>query len=579
MTARRLCLVRLALVVLGLAWSLPAARRAAGAGPAPGEATPVLLVQSLWHDRNLRFEERDLARAEQLWNGGPAGLALLTPDGGATFRYAVPLAYPLAALPAYALLGVRGLPLLNAALYLALLAAALLARSGRDPAPPFGAGAGLLLAGTFFASAALPAAFRHGPEVFVTAGLFLPLFAWQRWRDDPTPGRRVLLLLAAAGAWLAAAALPWEPAALLALPIAADLLLGRRRRALLAFGAGALLAATLLLALQARFCRSPFPAHAEARRTYSESFPVAGATQGPTTGSSEATRPPTCPTTRELARTVVELLAGRHGGLLPAFPFALFALGLFAAELRSSPRDRRLLAGALALAALGALLARPESPGPGPWLGLLAPTLLLLPRRWSTGRALLLPYAAAGLWTAGLVLAGLGAPAALLHTAPYRLLPAELTRLRDQPGLAAQIWGGAVWLMPAETFWTAEQHPRGVWMRGAATSEVIVVAPRPLSDLRLWAWSLAETNVLTLDDGNEQVTVRFDTPGKRGGTPLTLHPKPVARSLDFLPGAPNEVFYRLTLTTTAGAVPARRDPQSADRRYLGVFLDFTGRGP
>jgi hypothetical protein len=594
MHPRRLPFACLALIALGLAWAVPAAWRAAGAGPEAGEATPLLVIQSLWYDHNLRFEAVDLARAERLWAGGPRqidGLALLSPDGGATFRYAVPLAWPLAALPVYAVLGARGLPLLNAALYLGLFAFAAAGLRGlrsRDVGGVSGPGT-LLLAGTFFASAALPAVFRHGPEVFVTAGVLLPLLAWRRWREGPAAGRAGLMLLAGAGAWLAAAALTWEPAVLLALPIAADLVLQRRRRELVAVAAGLLFAAAGLIALQARLCHNPFPLHDETRRTYAADFPVAGAAPTPlvatpptlSTGAAPAPPPIGTPAGPPVGRALLELVAGRHGGLLPAFPFALFALGLYLVELRSGPRDRsrQLLAGALVVAALWAALARPESPGPGPALGLLAPAFLLLPRG-TGGRSLLLPYAAAGLWTAGLVLVGLGAaPPALVHAAPYRLLAPELTRLRELPGLAAQAWGEAVWVVPEESFWTTEQHPRGVWVRGATISEVIVVTPRPLAALRVWVWSLSETNVLTVDTGGDEVTVRFDTPGKRAGTPLVLHPRPVARGLGFLPGAPEEAFYQFRITTTDGAVPARKDPQSGDTRFLGVFLDFTGRGP
>ncbi len=167
----------------------------------------------------------------------------------------------------------------------------------------------------------------------------------------------------------------------------------------------------------------------------------------------------------------------------------------------------------------------------------------------------------------------------MLHTAPLRALPLELTRLRELPGLSAQAWGEAVWVVPAEDFWTVEQHPNGVWMRGGARSEVVVVTPRPIPELRFRVWSLAADSALTVSSGDEQVTVRFDTEGKRSGAPIVLHPEPAATGLGFLPGAPEETFYRLTLETTGGAVPASLDPKSRDLRYLGVFLDFTGKGP
>ena len=114
-------------------------------------------------------------------------------------------------------------------------------------------------------------------------------------------------------------------------------------------------------------------------------------------------------------------------------------------------------------------------------------------------------------------------------------------------------------------------------MRGGTRSEVIVVSPKPLSRLAFTAYSLSAANVLTLDGNAGRLTVRFDTEGKRGGTPIDLPLAPVARDLGFFPTG-REIYYHFTLDTTAGLVPARVDPKSHDPRNLGVFLGFTG-GP
>jgi len=45
-----------------------------------------MMAQSLWHDHDLAWRAADLDRAGRLWEGGPAGLALFTDDGGKTFR-------------------------------------------------------------------------------------------------------------------------------------------------------------------------------------------------------------------------------------------------------------------------------------------------------------------------------------------------------------------------------------------------------------------------------------------------------------------------------------------------------------
>ena len=53
--------------------------------------------------------------------------------------------------------------------------------------------------------------------------------------------------------------------------------------------------------------------------------------------------------------------------------------------------------------------------------------------------------------------------------------------------------------------------------------------------------------------------------------------RPAAKDLGFF-SKTGERFYRFTLETTGGLVPARHDPQSRDTRDLGVFLDFTPWG-
>jgi hypothetical protein len=115
MRFRDLPLLAIAVPLLALAWSLSGLRAPL---PTCDEATPVMIVQSLWHDHDLVYAEADLRRAERVWDGGPAGLTLFTSDGGKTLRYGRPLAYPLAALPFYGILGLGGMALLNMALFL-----------------------------------------------------------------------------------------------------------------------------------------------------------------------------------------------------------------------------------------------------------------------------------------------------------------------------------------------------------------------------------------------------------------------------------------------------------------------------
>ncbi|HEX2224085.1 MAG TPA: hypothetical protein VHN15_07750, partial [Thermoanaerobaculia bacterium] len=107
MRFRLLPAVCLSLVLLGLAGTIYKIHFPPG--PIADEAAYVMMTQSLWHDRDLTYDHRDLFRAYQIWDQGPYGLILMTKDGGLTMSYGKPYAYSLAAVPFYALFGVQGL--------------------------------------------------------------------------------------------------------------------------------------------------------------------------------------------------------------------------------------------------------------------------------------------------------------------------------------------------------------------------------------------------------------------------------------------------------------------------------------
>ncbi|HSF40597.1 MAG TPA: hypothetical protein VLT87_12440, partial [Thermoanaerobaculia bacterium] len=385
----------LALVLLGLAWSR--GRIDPQSVPSGDEATYVLATQSLWHDRDLSWDRQDLARAGRLWGRGPAGLTLLTNDGGKTLRYGRPLVYPAAALPFYALFGVRGFAVFNMLLFLGMAAAGLYALRDETGA------AALFAAGFFFASAFFAGVFRAGPEVFTGACLFFALFLWRHGQS--------LRSLAAAGLLLAAAAfaLPWT--ALLALPVLADLGLRRRFRHALAVLLPALLTFGVLALVEWRLTGDWTAQGGVQRRTFESEFPLETTAdlwqgyRGAEPASDLATG------LRLLPRNALYLLAGRHTGLLPYFPFALLALGL--AFTKPGDRARHLLVAALAVYGVAILLVHPHDfhGGPGAlgsrYLAAIYPAFFFLPGRIAVRRLLVLPYAAAGLWTAAAILAAL----------------------------------------------------------------------------------------------------------------------------------------------------------------------------
>jgi hypothetical protein len=588
MRFRPLPAVCLTLVLLGLAGTIYKIHFPPG--PIADEAAYVMMTQSLWHDHDLTYDHRDLLRAYQIWDQGPYGVILMTKDGGQTMSFGKPYAYSLAAVPFYALFGVQGLVVFNMALYLAMLLAAWWYFQNE------GSNLALLLGGFFFASVTVSYIFWMQPEVFNMACVFFPLLLWQvlRKREVWTP--RDHALLAGAGVLLALAFISKEPTVLLGGPIAVDLLWKRRWKGLLALAAPALLALGLLMAVQMKMTGTWSPYRGIQRRSFETEYPIESkkdlwaAYRGTSFGSWSGLGVET--SGRLLIHNLGYFVAGRHTGLLPYFPFALFLVGLYL--IGPKDRSRHLLMLAIVGYCLVFLIIRPNNyHGGAGFLGnryfaSIYPALLFLPGRLRAGKSLILPYAAAGLWTASVVAVPIQAitPEATLQahvrSAPFQALPLELTLLNygRVPGYYLRDWGQGIWIVPKYNWFAEERHPNGVWVRGASRSEVIVVTAEPIEKIHFNAWSLSDQNVLTVQSSEEEVRVRFDTEAKRQGTPVELKIKPVARDLGFLPLGPgsHEYFYRFVLTTTDGVMPAHRDETTPDYRYLGVFLDLTGGG-
>jgi hypothetical protein len=553
-------------------------------GPIADEPAYVMMTQSIWHDHDLSYDRRDLDRAYRIWDQGPNGLILSSRDGGKTMRYGKPFVYPLAAVPFYAVFGVQGMVVFNMALFLAMLWAAWWfwrRESGH---------VGLFLGGFFFASAAFCYVFWLQPEVFDMACGFFPLLIWQVVRRRQAWSWREPALLGVAGLMLAAGFVSKEPLGLLAAPIGIDLLWQRRFRGLLAFAAPGLAGLALMFAAQWHLTGSYSPYLGVQRRSFESEYPFESQRdfwaeyRGTSFGSWSGLGIETTP--RMLLYDLGYFVCGRHTGLLPYFPFALFALALYLA----GPRDRsqHLLLAAIAAYCLVLLVMRPNNYHGGMgavgnrYFAGIYPALLFLPGRIAARRSLVLPFAAAGLWTAAVAsvpLLQLGpAPTLQAHVraATFQALPLELTLIAKIPGYFLRAWPGGVWVVPKQNFYAEERHPRGVWVRGASRSEVVVVSPVPVERLHFKVYSLSDVNELTLDSGVQRTVVRFDSDAKRQGAPIELALRLAARNLGFFPDAREEYFYRFVLTSTDGVVPAHRDGGSQDTRNLGVFLGFEG---
>lgn len=577
MRPRTLLFVCLAFSLLGLAAATFKLRLSAV--PVGDETTHLLMARSLWEDGDLLYDRSDLRRAYRIWNEGPAGLTLLTADGGKTLRYAEPFAWALVAAPAWALLGEAGLPVLNMALFLGMLASAVWLFQEEAATTP------LFLGGFFFVSAAFGYVFRGSPEVFLMACVFFALLLWRRVRRRPEWDSGALWSLAGAGALLAAACLHQPALVLLGGAAAADLaLVGRWKGAAVLVLAGVL--AFGLLSVQQRQMTGVWnpadPREGVQRRAFEGELPLESPQDvWQAYGKDQGT---SADGFRLLPRNLGYLLAGRHAGLIPYFPFGVLALALLARD-----RSRGLLLAAIGAIVLLGLLLDPHRwhGGPGALgnarFAVLYPALLFLPGRLPARWSLVLPYAAAGLWTAAAVAGAIVPPPPHAGEIPtFRALPLELTLLGEGvqlPGYGVRNWGQGLWVVPRATFWADEGHPNGVWVRGASTSEVVVISPKPLDEVRFYAHSIAADNEMVAESGSERVLVRFDDESKRNGAPVRLALESAATGLGLLPGTEEEWVYRFTLSVSDGIIPARRLPGNEDPRYLGVFLDFNGRGP
>lgn len=584
---RPIAVLCISLALLGLAATLYKVHFPPG--PVADEATYVMMTQSLWHDRDLRYSPTDLDRAYHVWDQGPYGVILSSPDGGETIHYSKPYLYSLAALPFYAVFGVQGLMVFNMALYLAMFWTAWW-MFRHHPGH-----VGLFLGGFFFAAAAFAYVFWMQPEVFNMAAIFFALAAWQHVRVKERWATWEYVLVAAAGALIAMAFVSKEPTVLLGAPIFVDLAWQRRWKATLLFSAATLLTLGALVGLQWELTDQWSPYRGVYRRSFEMDYPYeseldlwskyAGSTYGSWSGVRFDTD------LRRLAHNAVYFVVGRHTGLLPYFPFALLALGFYVG--RRADRSRHLLFLAIVGYCVVLLLLRPHNYQGGAgfignrYFASIYPAFLFLPPLIRGRKLLALPYLAAGLWT----LSAVATPAQQVapefglqvHTrsAPFQALPLELTLLRQGrlPGYFLQSWSQGLWVVPKHNFFAREKHPNGVWVRGDSRSEVYIIAPRPLETVTFWIYSPLPKNTLTLESGEERLVLPFSEAENRQGKRVDLEVSPVARDLGILGHDTPEWFYRFDLTTTDGFLPATAEPGSKDYRYLSTFLSFNGEPP
>jgi hypothetical protein len=493
------------------------------------------MALSLAKDFDLRYEARDLERFRLEYPNGPQGLFLKRASGGLTLDtqgfpwlrrvrpdegrlyYAKAFAHPLAAAPFVAVLGTRGLTLLNGLLLSGALwlSYGLLRRRGHAAPGALGIALALFLLTVTPLYLVWPT-----PELFALALVTAGLAAWAS--DRP--------LLSAALFGIAGYVKP--PNVLLAAPLGLAPLVagfapGRLWRGLgealgrglvLALTAGAFYAANAALTGELNYQggerktfygRFPFDAQgtsfdeAGIWMTTNQLGPlVAGRDEQQLTEASGPARH-----AGEIRESFLLNLGyfwvGRFGGALPYFLPAVVALATF---LLAGPRDRAgwLALGAIAASWLAYLWIIPDNwyggggtVGNRYFLAILPAFLLLAPRgrgRVVFGAAL----AGALVFLAPLLASPVRhslAPGRHAMRVPFQALPAELTMLNDLSAFtetwrkkrAVGFTGNAERHADADAYflyflddgtWGREEWAShtGFWLRGGATAEVVLRA-------------------------------------------------------------------------------------------------------
>lgn len=532
-------------------------------------ATYYSMAWSLAEDGDLRYEARDLFRVRRDFASGPQGVFLKRAWGG--FRlageggfpwvvrvpetdrqiyFAKPFAYPVVAAPLVRLFGTRGLLLTNAlALALALVLGYGELRRQADPARA------LLLTVVVFLGTVTPAYLLWPtPELFNLGLVAAGLSAWRR--DRPMLSAVVLGLATYSKPYNLWLAIPLGLAPLLPRPEAAKLGL----RLVESVKRGVVLVATTvaLFAMNAAITGEWNYQGGAERKTFYGKFPgdvevIGGLPRAVTFGNSGiwmstnqlgpsvAGGEPTDPVRGwEPPRSVEEMRdsflwnllyfwIGRFGGAVPYFFTAVLAPVLF---LLAGPRDRTawLALVSLVFSYLFYIAMIPDNwyGGTGTlgnryFLNLLPLAVFLVPR----GRELIV---AVGGTVAAVAFLGpilLSPTHHSLHpgehatSAPYNLLPAELTMLNDlavfaEPWRKKQPVGDTegdrhknwpadpkayyLYFLDDGTFGREERAGElGFWLKGGAWAEVIVRALEPVRRM---------TCRLTAGPAGDDVTVR-----------------------------------------------------------------------
>ncbi|HET9370771.1 MAG TPA: hypothetical protein VFO19_11010 [Vicinamibacterales bacterium] len=581
------------------------------------EATYVAMAFSIAGDGDLGYDRRDYERFRRLYTRtdaggtthaiGPEGIFLKRgyrwdldlqagwPPVQATtavipeterLEYGKAFVYPLFAAPFAAVGGLGGMLVFNV-LLLALCAWCAVkfcqAQMGKGP------GAVLGLAFVFATSVPVFATFLTS-EIFNFALVFVAYFLWLYKKVAPlergswlSGGRTTLV----AALLLGLATFSKPPNVLFIVPLGLDLLreraIGRLLAAAVFFLAGSagLFAANAAISGEWNYQGA---ARQEDRRYFVTTFPFddqgtpfySTKSGAMTTNDADTGTVLTDQALGLFPRNAFYFLVGRDAGLVPYFFPGVLIAACWIAGMFRAPLWQWLTALATLGATIVLLIIAPYiwNGGGGPpgnrYFLSLYPALLFLVRP-GLGFGTALAAAIVGVaFTGAMMLHPFAAAAATwrnVERAPLRWLPIELTIVEQLPvrlhPLRARVpfvRGPDVYLyyMDANTYYA---EGKGFWIAGDAGADIVVRTEQPVTRIQFTISSRVD-NVVTCRFGGRENQVKLTA----GQTAIVQLMPQEHLKVEY------SYNYVLRLETTAGFVPAERDPGSTDTRHLGAFI-------
>lgn len=568
------------------------------------EATYYMMAHSLAADGDLAYRRGDLERVYREFDSGPSGVFLkrgrvLDFHGSSSFPfvgvtsapdpdtqelfYGKSYVYPLVAAPFVWLLGTSGFILLHAVLLAAMLLAGYLFLNARSsPA------VSVVFATVFLMASVVPAyTVWTTPELFNLSMVVLGYFCWLfKEVADPTDPPRGTRWLFGAGsdmlaAFLLAVATFSKPSnILLILPLLGWLLVRRRFGRMLA--AGTLYAAVGALLLAGNvWVTGEWNFQGGERRTYYAKYPFQDAKVAwNEIGQDKATDTVDMGVNGPVFGTYVlhdlgYFFVGRYSGMLPYFFPGLFAAIAFLVVRRRRPGWQWMVFAAGIGEILLMIVWLPDNyfggggaVGNRYFMSAYGVFLFMLPALESIGAAAA-PGLVGALFTAAIVINPFFSavqPAEHAKQGLARLLPVELTMVNDLPINTrpdrVRIWYGTERRFQIYHFDDNAylREDLSFWTRGRAVADLLVKTVEPASRLELNLQAGPIPTTATVRRGWWRQTVTL-APGQSQTVNVPLD--------DGFPYKGTRV-WRLSIASGDGFMPSFFDPNSPDRRFLGV---------